>query len=182
MSSDVHVYTYILGSSSLYRWVQIQFVAIRWTEPYVSMKGEGVNDACVWKKEHVGGSSVMVWAGISIHTKPMMVPFQQNLNTMYCKESKVLQPEITPLTARSTQQVLPGHNIRLLDWQSYRTCMGQERQGSQTASPATESTGIWENFYTNLEYPSSKYLIPYCKLYYKQMSFRYSCIKIFLFW
>lgn len=145
-------------------------------------RGEGVNDACVWKKEHVGGSSVMVWAGISIHTKPMMVPFQRNLNTMYCKESKVLQPEITPLTARSTQQVLPGHNIRLLDWQSYRACMGQERQGSQTASPATESTGIWENFYTNLEYPSSKYLIPYCKLYYKQMSFRYSCIKIFLFW
>lgn len=108
----------------------------------VFMKGEGVNDACVWKKEHVGGSSVMVWAGISIHTKPMMVPFQRNLNTMYCKESKVLQPEITPLTARSTQQVLPGHNIRLLDWQSYRACMGQERQGSQTASPATESTGI----------------------------------------
>lgn len=153
MSSDVHVYTYILGSSSLYRWVQIQFVAIRWTEPCVSMKGEGVNDACVWKKEHVGGSSVMVWAGISIHTKPMIVPFQQNLNTMYCKESKVLQPEITPLTARSTQQVLPGHNIRLLDWQSWHKKDRGVRQLPQPQNlPEFEKTSIqtWSTLHQNI--------------------------------
>lgn len=38
--------SYILGSSSLHRWVQIQFTAIRWTEPCVFQTGERFNDAC----------------------------------------------------------------------------------------------------------------------------------------
>lgn len=41
----------------------------------VFMKGEGVNDVCVWKKEYVGGSLVMVWVGILIYMKFMMVFF-----------------------------------------------------------------------------------------------------------
>lgn len=51
-------------------------------------------------------------------------------------------------------QELQGHNIRLLDWQSwsqlYRACIGQEKQDSETAYPAKESTESEERPYTHL--------------------------------
>jgi ketohexokinase/beta-glucosidase len=74
----------------------------------------------------------MVWAGISLHTKTQMVPIHQNLNAARY-QNDILQPvaiphttanrgmvlmqyNATPHTARTTQQMLQGHNIRILDW------------------------------------------------------------------
>ena len=74
----------------------------------------------------------MVWAGISIHTKTPMIPIHQILNAARYQNTifqpvaipqitanrgmVLMQDNATPHTARTTQQVLQGHNIRLLDW------------------------------------------------------------------
>ena len=74
----------------------------------------------------------MVWAGISLHTKTPMIPIHQNLNAARY-QNIILQPvaiqhitanrgmvlmldNATPHTARTTQQVLQAHIIRVLDW------------------------------------------------------------------
>ena len=73
----------------------------------------------------------MVWAGISLHTKTPMIPIHQNLNAARYQNiilqpvaiphitanygMVLLQDNATPHTARTTQQVLQGHNIRVLD-------------------------------------------------------------------
>ena len=79
-----------------------------------------------------GGGSVMVWAGISLHTKTPMIPIHQNLIAarylniilqpvailhITANPGMVLmQDNSTPNTARTTQKVLQGHNIPVLDW------------------------------------------------------------------
>lgn len=87
---------------------------------------------CSDQRGQFGGGSVMIWAGISLHTKTPMVPIHQNLNTARY-QNLVLQPaaiphiranrgmvlmqdNATPHTARTTQQMIQGHKIRLLDW------------------------------------------------------------------
>lgn len=87
---------------------------------------------CSDQRGQFGGGSVMIWAGISLHTKTPMVPIHQNLNTARY-QNLVLQPaaiphiranrgmvlmqdNATPHTTRTTQQMIQGHNIRLLDW------------------------------------------------------------------
>ena len=74
----------------------------------------------------------MMWAGISLHTKTQMILIHQNLNAARY-QNIILQPvaiphitanrgmilmqdNATPHTARTTQQVLQAHNIRVLDW------------------------------------------------------------------
>lgn len=47
---------------------------------YITEKGDRYDDACVRKRGQFCGCSVMVWAGISLHTKTLMVPIHQNLN------------------------------------------------------------------------------------------------------
>lgn len=87
---------------------------------------------CSDQRGQFDGGSVMIWAGISLHTKTPMVPIHQNLNTARY-QNLVLQPaaiphiranrgmvlmqdNATPHTARTTQQMIQGHKIRLLDW------------------------------------------------------------------
>ena len=129
-SSEVH--SCRLGSSSFHRRVKVQFKAIRWAEPCVSEKGERYNDVCVRERGQFGGGSVMVWAGISLHTKTPLIPIHQNLNAARYQNIILLpvaiphitanrgmvlmQDNATPHTARTTQQVLQGYNIRVLDW------------------------------------------------------------------
>ena len=95
-------------------------------------RGERYADACVTEKGQFGGGSVMVWAGISLHTKTRIIPIHQNLNAqMY--QNLILQPEViphvrgnrgmvfmqdnaTPHTARTTRHMPQTQNIRVLDW------------------------------------------------------------------
>ena len=95
-------------------------------------RGERYNDVCVRERGQFGGGSVMVWTGISLHTKTLMIPIHQNLNAARYQNiilqsvaiphitanrgMVLLQDNATLNNARTTQQVLQGHNIRVLDW------------------------------------------------------------------
>ena len=79
-----------------------------------------------------GGGSIMVWAGISPHTKTGMVRIAGNLNGARYRDEiirPVLLPHIQakspmvfmqdnalPHTARDTIRLLRANNIRMLDW------------------------------------------------------------------
>ena len=45
-------------------------------------RGERLNDACIVQREQYGGGSVMVWAGVSLHTKTDLVVVRGNLNAV----------------------------------------------------------------------------------------------------
>ena len=78
------------------------------------------------------GTSIMVWAGISPHTKTGMVRIAGNLNAARYRDEiirPVLLPHIQanspmvfmednarPHTARDTIRLLQANNIRVLDW------------------------------------------------------------------
>ena len=127
-------------------------------------RGEYSNDVCVRERGQLGGGSIMVWAGIAIHIKKNpMVPIHQNLNaTRYQNiilrpvaiphittnfEMFLMQDETTPHTARTTQQVLQGHNIRILDWSSCSPDLNpiEYLWKSETASSAAEPYYIWRD-------------------------------------
>lgn len=42
--------------------------------------GERYKDSCVRERSQYGGGSIMIWAGISLHTKTPMTPIHPNLN------------------------------------------------------------------------------------------------------
>ncbi|KAK3108668.1 hypothetical protein FSP39_012878 [Pinctada imbricata] len=84
------------------------------------------------RKVIFGGRSVMIWGGISLHTKTDVVPVRQTLNAQRYQNT-IIQPIIvphiranrgmilmqdnaTPHKARTTQQMLQMNNIRVLDW------------------------------------------------------------------
>ena len=94
-------------------------------------RGERLNDACVYERDHYGGGSVMVWAGISLHSKTDLVVVQGNLNAARYQHEILLPFAIPHLraagrgmmllqdgapahTARATQALLQNQNIRLL--------------------------------------------------------------------
>ena len=45
-------------------------------------RGERLNDDCVFQRDPYGGGSVMVWAGVSLHTKTDLVIIHGNLNAV----------------------------------------------------------------------------------------------------
>lgn len=89
----------------------------RWTDRCVSYKGDVIT-TYVWEKEgNLVVGSVKVWGHIIKHENYSL---HQNLNGAWY-QNKILQPvllqdNVTPHTARTTQQMLQGHNFRLLDW------------------------------------------------------------------
>ena len=95
-------------------------------------RGERFQDCCVVERDMFGGGSIMVWAGISMHTKTGMVRLAGNLNAARYRDEiirPVLLPHIQangpmvfmqdnarPHTARDTIRLLQANNIRMLDW------------------------------------------------------------------
>ena len=99
-------------------------------------RGERYAECCVHQYNHWGGSSVMVWAGISFNHKsplvvingnitakryisdvldPVMVPF---LNTNL--DITVIQQDNTrPHTARITRENMQQENVEVLPWPAY---------------------------------------------------------------
>ena len=96
-------------------------------------RGERLNDACIVQREQYGGGSVMVWAGVSLHTKTDLVVVRGNLNAVRYQQDILIPVAIPHLqaagrgmifmqdgapahTARTTQNLLQQHNIRQLPW------------------------------------------------------------------
>lgn len=94
-------------------------------------RGERLNDDCVFQRDHYGGGSVMVWAGVSLHTKTDLVIIHGNLNAARYQQEILLPVAIPHLraggrgmvllqdgapahTARATQTLLQQQNIRQL--------------------------------------------------------------------
>lgn len=95
-------------------------------------RGERFSDACVLRTDHFGGGSVMVWAGMSIHTKTPMVLVNGNL-TAQVYQNAILNPVVVPLfqqhrnmilmqdgapahTARNTTAFLRRNRVNVLPW------------------------------------------------------------------
>ena len=120
---------------------------------------ERYNDICVRERGQFGGGSVMVWAGILLHTKTPMIPIHRNLNTHITanRGMVLMQDNATPHTARRPQQVLQGHNIRLLDWPPCSRDLNptehvwDEIDRRVTASSAAEPSGSGEKPRQHLE-------------------------------
>ena len=88
--------------------------------------------ACVVNQEQMGGGSVMMWAGVSMHTKTPLVPIQGNLTSLRY-QAEIVQPHIIPHVqanrgmqlaqdnapchvARGTMDMMTNNNVRVLDW------------------------------------------------------------------
>ena len=95
-------------------------------------RGERFNENCVVETEPFGGGSIMMFAGISMHTKTSLVPLQGAVNAVRY-QNDILLPLVIPHiranrgmvlaqdnapchSARTTQQLLRANNVRLLDW------------------------------------------------------------------
>ena len=95
-------------------------------------KGERYRNACILEKNRFGGGSVMIWAGVSLHTKTQAVFVNQTLNAQRYQDT-ILRPHLIPHiranrgmtfmqdnapchSARSTRDMLQRNNIRILDW------------------------------------------------------------------
>ena len=95
-------------------------------------RGERFQDCCVVERDMFGGGSIMVWAGISLHTKTDMVRIAGNLNAARYRDENIrpvllphiqanspmvfMQDNARPHTARDTIRLLQANNIRMLDW------------------------------------------------------------------
>lgn len=94
--------------------------------------GERANDDCVVETQQFGGGSILVWAGISMHTKTAMVRINGNLNARRY-QTDIINPVLIPHVranrgmilaqdnapchaARTTQQLLRANNVRMLPW------------------------------------------------------------------
>lgn len=97
-------------------------------------RGERYSDACVIERDRFGGGSVMIWAGVSLHTKTQAVIVNGNLNAVRY-QNEILRPVAIPLlranrgmrlmqdgapchTARATTQLLQDNRINVLPWPS----------------------------------------------------------------
>lgn len=95
-------------------------------------RGERYSAPCVKEKGQFGGGSVMIWAGISLHTQTQAVVVNQNLNAQRYQDL-IIRPCVIPHvqanrgmmfmqdnapchTARTTRGMLQRNNIRVLDW------------------------------------------------------------------
>ena len=72
-------------------------------------RGKRYNDVCVRERGQFGGGSVMVWAGISLHTKTPMIPIYQNLNAARY-QNIILQPLAIPHITANRGMVLMQDN------------------------------------------------------------------------
>jgi len=94
-------------------------------------RGERLNDDCVFQRDPYGGGSVMVWAGVSLHTKTDLVIIHGNLNAVRYQQEVLLPVAIPHLragergmvllqdgapahTPRAMQALLQQQNVRLL--------------------------------------------------------------------
>ena len=95
-------------------------------------RGKRFNESCVVESEPFGGGSIMMFAGILMHTKTPIVRLQGAVNAVRY-QNDILLPLIIPHiranrgmilaqdnaschSARTTQQLLRAKNVRLLDW------------------------------------------------------------------
>ena len=94
--------------------------------------GERFNENCVVETEPFGGGSIMMFAGISMHTKTPIVRLQGAVNVVRYQNDILLQLVIRHIrvnrgmilaqdnapchSACTTQQLLRAINVRLLDW------------------------------------------------------------------
>ena len=95
-------------------------------------RGERFNENCMVETEPFGGGSIMMFAGISMHTKTPIVRLQGAVNAVRY-QNDILLPLVIPHiranrgmilaqdnapchSARTTQQLLRANNARLLDW------------------------------------------------------------------
>lgn len=69
---------------------------------------------CSDQRGQFGGGSVMIWAGISLHTKTPMVPIHQNLNAARY-QNLVLQPAAIPHIRANRGMVLMQNNLAELE-------------------------------------------------------------------
>ena len=95
-------------------------------------RGERFNENCVVEIEPFGGGSIMMFAGISMHTKTPIVRRQGAVNAVRYQNDILLplviphiranrgmilaQDNATCYSARTTHQFLRAYNVRLLDW------------------------------------------------------------------
>lgn len=95
-------------------------------------RGERYSRSCIVEKEQCGGGSVMMWGGISLHTKTALVTVQGRLNAR-AYQNQIVRPHIVPHVranrgmilaqdnapchvARTTAQLLRASNVRVLPW------------------------------------------------------------------
>lgn len=95
-------------------------------------RGERNSPNCVVEADQFGGGSIMVWGGVSMHSKTPLVVVQGNLNARRYQQEIIL-PVLVPHVAghrgmllaqdnapchaaRATQAVLAANNIRVLQW------------------------------------------------------------------
>ena len=95
-------------------------------------RGERNSQNSLLQHDRFGGGSIMVWAGISLHTKTQLVHIQGNLNAQrYLNEvirpiliphiwanrgMLLVQDDATCHTARATRNMLAVNNIRAIPW------------------------------------------------------------------
>lgn len=97
-------------------------------------RGERTNANCVLEADAYGGGSVMIWAGISMHTKTPAVSVDGNL-TARRYQDQIITPVLLPHfranrgmmlaqdnapchTARATQGMLQLNQVRVIPWPS----------------------------------------------------------------
>ena len=95
-------------------------------------RGERNSQNSLLQHDRFGGGSIMVWAGISLHTKTQLVHIQGNLNAQRY-QNEVIRPILIPHiranrvmllaqdnatchTARATRNILAVNNIRAIPW------------------------------------------------------------------
>ena len=94
--------------------------------------GERAHDNCVVDTEQFGGGSILVWAGILMHTQTQIVRVNGNLNARRY-QTDIITPVTLPRysanrgimvaqdnapchAARTKQQMLHANNVRILPW------------------------------------------------------------------
>ena len=95
-------------------------------------RGERNSENCLVQHDRFGGGSIMVWGGISQHTKTPLVHIQGNLNAQRY-QNEVIRPVLVPRiqanrcmrlaqdnapchTARTTRNMLATNNIVSIPW------------------------------------------------------------------
>lgn len=95
-------------------------------------RGERNSANCVVQVDKYGGGSLLVWAGVSMHTRTPIVPIRGNLNARKY-QNDILQPVLVPHVngnrgmilaqdnapchvARNTRAMLAANNVQTLPW------------------------------------------------------------------